>query len=56
MGLAQQVDAQSAIERHWPPMNCWPALLPTFLAPAGSNGGTAMAKVEEMGETTVVSR
>lgn len=51
VGLAQQVDAQSAFERHWPPINCWPALLPTFLAPAGSKGGTATARVDEMRET-----
>lgn len=27
----------------WPPMNCPPAPLPTFFAPAGSKGGTAYA-------------
>jgi hypothetical protein len=35
-------------------MNCWPALLPTFLAPAGSKGGTATARVDEMRETAGV--
>ena len=36
---AQQPEAQSLRLRHWPPMNCWPAALPTFFAPAGSNWG-----------------
>ncbi len=38
-GNAQQPEAQSAVWRHWPPMNCPPWPLPTFFAPAGSNLG-----------------
>jgi hypothetical protein len=41
VGLAQHPLPQSASLRHWPPMNWAPCALPTFLAPAGSNGGTA---------------
>lgn len=41
VGEAQHAELQSALERHWPPMNWVPALLPTFLAPEGSKGGTA---------------
>jgi hypothetical protein len=41
VGLAQHPLPQSASVRHWPPINWPPAPLPTFLAPAGSNGGTA---------------
>jgi hypothetical protein len=41
VGFAQQVLAQSALLRHCPPINCVPAPFPTFLAPAGSKGGTA---------------
>lgn len=38
-GRAQQFEAQSALERHWPPIN-WPPLpLPMFFVPAGSKGG-----------------
>jgi hypothetical protein len=44
VGLAQQWLAQSASDSHCPVMNCPPFLLPTFLAPAGSNGGTAATK------------
>jgi len=44
VGLAQHLLAQSASERHCPVMNCLPSLLPTFLAPAGSKGGTAATK------------
>ena len=35
-GLAQQPLAQSAVLRHWAPMNCVPLPLPTLLMPAGS--------------------
>src|SRR5438874_2943604 len=38
-GKAQQAEAQSFALRHCPPMNCRPAPLPTFFAPAGSNVG-----------------
>lgn len=41
VGLAQHPLPQSASLRHWPPMNWAPCPLPTFLAPAGSKGGTA---------------
>src|SRR4051794_18058890 len=41
-GKAQQPEAQSAARRHWPPMNCRPAPLPTFFTPAGSNLGPPM--------------
>ena len=41
VGFAQHPLPQSALLRHCPPMNCPPAPLPTFFAPAGSNGGTA---------------
>ena len=44
VGLAQQPLAQSASERHCPVINCLPWLLPTFLAPLGSKGGTAATK------------
>jgi hypothetical protein len=44
VGLAQQPLPQSALLRHWPPMNCPPAPFPTFFAPAGSNGGTAATR------------
>ena len=43
VGFAQQPLPQSALLRHWPPMNCCPAPLPTFLSPDGSNGGAAYA-------------
>lgn len=43
VGLAQHALPQSASLRHWPPMNWPPCPLPTFFAPAGSNGGTAYA-------------
>lgn len=36
LGPAQQPDAQSASERHWPVMNCEPFPLPTFSEPAAS--------------------
>ena len=41
VGFAQHPLPQSALLRHWPPMNCLAAPLPTLAAPAGSNGGTA---------------
>lgn len=41
VGNAQQPLAQSALVRHCPVINCLPAALPTFAAPAGSKGGTA---------------
>lgn len=31
--VAQHSVAQSALEAHWPVMNCWPLPLPTFSAP-----------------------
>jgi hypothetical protein len=44
-GPAQQPLAQSAVLRHWPPMNCAPTPLPTFFSPAGSNAGPPLAGV-----------
>jgi hypothetical protein len=38
-GPAQHVDAQSAPDKHCPPINCFPCPLPTFFAPAGSKAG-----------------
>jgi hypothetical protein len=38
-GPAQQVLAQSAPLRHWPPINCVPFALPTFFVPEGSKAG-----------------
>jgi hypothetical protein len=43
VGFAQQPLPQSALLRHWPPINCPPLALPMFFAPAGSKGGTAYA-------------
>ncbi len=43
VGFAQHPLPQSALLRHWPPINCPPAPFPTFFAPAGSKGGTAYA-------------
>jgi len=48
-GKAQQPLPQSALERHWPVMNCVPLPLPTFLAPAGSKGGPPLAGVVDAG-------
>lgn len=45
VGFAQQPEPQSALLRHWPPMNWPPAPLPTFFVPEGSNGGTARTAV-----------
>jgi hypothetical protein len=44
-GPAQQPLAQSAVLRHWPPMNCAPTPLPTFFSPAGSKAGPPCAGV-----------
>src|SRR5688500_3018554 len=38
-GRAQHPEAQSEASRHWPPMNCSPAPLPTFFSPATSKSG-----------------
>lgn len=51
MGFAQQVLAQSALERHCPPINCPPFPLPTFGTPAGSNDNAE--DVEIIKETIV---
>jgi hypothetical protein len=44
-GPAQQPLAQSAVLKHWPPINCAPTPLPTFFSPAGSNAGPPWAGV-----------
>lgn len=45
-GPAQQVLAQSAPLKHWPPINCTPLALPTFFTPAGSKAGPPFEAVE----------
>lgn len=55
VGLAQQPLWQSALLKHWPPMNWVPTPLPTFLAPAGSNGGTAATRREKLKRVAIVT-
>ena len=54
VGLAQHPLPQSALLRHCPPMNCPPALLPTFLSPDGSKGGAAYAMTATYSQSAIV--